>query len=407
MKKIFRLICLLMIFAAFCGCSKNINNSEATDVINELTKEYEKKTVVDFGDTVYNFKTDSQNCFDPQMREIVSVNSGYYFFIHDKKANCWLKYYDKNSNTCIPVCQRVDCNHDNDNCDSVFLKEENITNADGRLWYYKDMLYYISTEIHDNCIDYNLNSITLDGSKRTKICTLYSSFFYDSKAMGMQMLVHRGEVYYSMSGTEISYLYKRSLSDIDSEIEICRCSGFYTGIYNMQGYGDGICFQCYYYEDEPKDEYDIKEKVFYYNSNTEEISFLSDDILGLYSLADYGILYSNGTDMMYLGFDNYESKVFIKDCVSTSSFDGKYIYVDNIDEIEIDIADKQKRAINIYDIAGNLVDSITLENNSLPSAFGDEDYLFQYFLDEYDDYVLCSFDKSQIGTGKHEWNKIK
>ena len=396
-----------MLLTAFCSCSKDANHDDASNQINELTQEYEQKTDIEFGNTTYNFATDAQNCFYVQTRNFAAANTGYYYFDYDNEYNCWLKFYDKSANKALPVCQRIDCTHDTTDCDSFFANDEDVTETDGRLWYYDGKLYYVSKQYADNTIDYILNSINLDGSIRTKVCKICTLNNSDKGIMSPEVLIHRGIVYYSLSNAEISYLYKIDLNNTDTSTEICRCSGFYTGIYNMQGYGDGICFQCYYYAEETSDENDFSEKVFYYNNNTNELSFLTDDILGLYSLADNGIVYSNGTDMMCRSFEDNSSLVLINDCISVPSYDGKYIYLDNINEIETEITDATQRAISVYDTNGNLIDTIALENNMIQSDFGDADYLLQYFIDDSDNCVLYVFDKNQIGTEKHDWIKVE
>ena len=63
------------------------------------------------------------------------------------------------------------------------------------------------------------------------------------------------------------------------------------------------------------------------------------------------------------------------------------------------------------DLEGNLVDSIQVVS-SQDSIFGDENYLFQMFdlnedlSEKADMAVIKAFDKSQIGTGKHEWIEL-
>ena len=55
------------------------------------------------------------------------------------------------------------------------------------------------------------------------------------------------------------------------------------------------------------------------------------------------------------------------------------------------------------DIDGAYIDTISLSGYDCSPIFGDRDYLFFYFNDD----NISMLDKSQIGTGKHEWVEVK
>ena len=76
------------------------------------------------------------------------------------------------------------------------------------------------------------------------------------------------------------------------------------------------------------------------------------------------------------------------DGVVKSSYDGRYIYIDNFSE--------ENRKVYIYDTSGNYVDEISIEQRGADVCFGDDRWLFVFGGKK------TVIDKSQIGTGRFD-----
>ena len=401
MKNIKIFTALLISLLIFTGCQKTSENKN----INELTDINITSTNLKFTNIEYNFNFDSQNYFDVQSRKFAAIDTGYYFLKFDENALYWIYYFDKATGSMLNVCQRTDCLHTDENCDAYF---GDLEIADGRIWYYNDNLYYVGWDSENDYAAYTLYSVSLDGSIRKKVCEL-CKIKYDSSQMAdtPEVTLHRGNIYYTCRDGSTSYLYRISMNGNGSIEELCRCSGYYSGIYNMQGYGNGIVFQCFYYKNESANDSDIRQQILYYDQDTENISLLVSNNLGLCSVANDCIIYSDGKDMLSYSLKDFTSRIFVSDTAATSSFDGNYIYLDNIWACNNDITDISERKISVYNLDGTLADTIELSGNVLDSDFGDKDYLFQESMDENYNFTTWIFDKSQIGTGEHKWIELK
>lgn len=395
-KQIFLTIALISAFI-LSGCQNGIKENgqdggNTTDVseINEIDRN------IDFGDITYNSNTDIQNYYQ-YFNEAVSYNIGYYIFENLKSGNRLLEYFDRQTGVILPVCSKADCKHEDESCDAVFSYE-----FDGYLSYYNGNLYTVFSEWNDDMtLTRTLYKISLDGSRREKLfdlSTLGASGEFQGVS-GTEFKIHRGYVYYAYTDGDTSHLFVRKLDDDKEAVEICRCSGLYSLISDMMGYGDGIMFQTYTYND--ADGADVCGKIIYYNQGSGQLSLIFEGNLGSFAIYDNGIVYFDGKDIKMLDLSDYESEVLAEECRGYPSYDGKYIYVDNIWECECE-DDLSKRKIDVYDMAGRLVDSISLPDNSWETGFGDEYYLFQRF----DEGEMYAFDKSQIGTGSYEWTLL-
>lgn len=393
-----KFICIVLVFVlTVYGCQMNSENNAGSreKAVIELSEISEVSKNINFGDIEYNLEYDNLNCFAVMLRNFAATGTGYYFFDMNEDASFKLMYYDKAQSMCVPVCQRSDCEHDDVECDAYF------ENTDGRIWYYDEAVYYMDFMVENGTITYILYKASPDGSVRSKVCELYTEDYdINQPSLSPELAIHRGYIYFSCSNREISYMFKLDVNGKGEPEEICRCSGYVTGIYNMQGYGDGVMFESFCYKEETSDEYNVEQKILYYSQDTEEISLLVDDNLGVYAVTKDSIIYSDSKDMFMYSLKDYTVKTLVKDEVDTVSYDGQYIYLDNIGE------DINRRKIDVYSADGTCIDTIDMSGNEMDSNFGDESYLFQYVMED-QDFAIYALDKSQLGSGSHEWIKVK
>ncbi len=404
MKKILILFCaMLMLLLALCSCSESLNIDKKKEAV-DLTQLKEINKDIDFGDINPNIDTDSQNYFITN--SIVSVETGYYYSIVNENNDDILMYYDKDSGISLPVCQRTDCKHIDTSCDACFTSDMYCDEFEEEMWYYNNELYYLSSEKNDESITFILNTLSMDASTRTtvkEVCTLY----YDGGSIVSPVVtLHRGYMYYIVSDGEGVSLYKSTLDKDDEPEELCRCDGFYTEVAGVQGFGDGIIFECMYCEEETENILDIQGKIFYYNQNTEEISLITEGIIGGFAVTEDSIVYTDRKDTLMYNISDGVTKILVKDRVADAIYDGKYIYLDNVRGCMMGVTDWSDRKIAVYKTDGTYVDAISPCVNDGISLYGDEDYFFMKCRNADGEYNVYMFDKSQIGIGKHEWMEL-
>lgn len=391
---------ILILVLTFCGC-KTENDDVAGEEVFDLSNLTEIAEDIDYGDTTYNMQTDSQNYFGTQTNTIAKANNGYYKWeysnatVYNGTADMFLIYYDGQSGSAIPVCSRIDCLHNTSDCDAAY--NENLNS----LCYYDGYLYSIFMEWSQEdemLTDCWLYRISLDGSKREKVKYLYS--YRSDGEFGSTTLpelqIHRGYAYYSYTNNSVSYL---SMCDIENGYaikQICKCSGLYSVICSVRGYGEGVVFESFYYNNENGD--DLSSKIVYFNPKTEKINLLYEGMIGTSAIADGNIILTDGKDMFKLNLDDFSVEKFIEDCSGNPSYDGENIYIDNSFQFD----DYSDHKVYVYNIIGELIDTIDLSGVTSTSEFGDDKYLFQRF----DDGHMYILDKSQIGTGSHEWIEL-
>lgn len=361
---------------------------------------------------------DGQEYFSPYERVITETEDGYYYFDYSYRYSknldslVYLMFFDKKIQKSVPVCNLADCTHEkgNEECNAQFLNQiekEESTELPRALWYYDGNLYtvLISTKDGSNTYNYDLYQISPDGSKRTKYTELYT--LYSENGISLpEAFFHRGYVYYRITDTDgFQSLYKvkvekgaepELLTKLDDENKI---------ISKFQIYKTGITYLQFSYTDESSD-YSIK----YYDESTGKITTLLDgeDIV-MYTFVDDRIYYVFHNKVYLYDLESKEkTAIFEADDYLYISYDGKYLYA----EVQtFSLKDYSKHYIYVLDLEGNLIDTIQAPS-SQNCYFGNEDYLFQMFdlnenLKGSSDMPLVKvFDKSQIGTGNHEWIEL-
>lgn len=168
LKRLIVSVCLVLIIGNITGCSKNI----------------------DYGE-VYNYETDYQysyNCSVVSWRDIQSDGTGQYIY-----KNNYIYYYDMNSKTFAPLCNKANCLHDKETEDNkktecnAYASEGaydygNVINTNTNIQYYDGYIYYVRAN--------SLYRVKKDGSKKDKI------FTSEEELPVNYWLLHRGVFYY-------------------------------------------------------------------------------------------------------------------------------------------------------------------------------------------------------------------
>jgi len=383
------LVILICTVILLCGCQSSTKDNSDTD-FDPLLK---KSTNIDFGDTTYNIETDSQNYFDVFTRHITASVDGFFLFRWKPKAKI-LSFVSKDTKEYTPVCSRVDCSHNSDTCDAAFSGLVYINYYDGSLYAVKDE----KDKNNPGYVYFNLYKISCDASVYEKeFEMMYAKV---NECIAPYYIIHRGYVYYVAESGGDFCLYEYNLQSKDKKL-LYRASDekMLAFIGSMQGYGDGIFFSEVSGENE-------RIKVIYYSQKNGEFYEITDGMTSAnFALTGDGIVYYDGNCIKKVSFATLKETTFAESERVTVSYDGRYVYADNYLSCSQDAenADYSNRKINVYDIDGAYIDTISLSGYDCSPIFGDRDYLFFYFNDD----NISMLDKSQIGTGKHEWVEVK
>ncbi|MBQ9886037.1 MAG: hypothetical protein IJM37_04145 [Lachnospiraceae bacterium] len=364
------------------------------------------KTDSEFNNNDFSWKNmqlgyDAQPYFTSIIQDFVKTEDGYHYFDRtSENANKILMFFDKHLKKAVPVCNKANCSHFSDDieCDAVFEATEPVN----CLTYYDKNLYSCIDTFDSNEAVYKtcIYRISPDGSKREKFIDLFSG-----NIEGISVFYHRGYAYAALNvGNDKLEFYKTKLEKGAKPELIKSFDGYDITFYDFSPYKNGIAFIYMGFQDSNYEE--IDNKILYYNPETGEISELLKDIhADSFRVVDDCIYYTNGKTLYeYDMVSNTQKELYGFDNNVFLSFDGKYIYgdtrVSGLDDIS-------KHYVYVLDTNGKLVDSISIPSDFL-CYFGDEDYLFQLVdmdndFNMLDESVIKAFDKSQIGTGKHEW----
>lgn len=385
-------MCITLIL---CSCQSDNNEEVYVENYEELIQVSKD---IDFGDTSYNIETDSQNYYNFNDRQCAAVRDGYYTFKILDNLDLQLVFIDRDTLKSIPVCSKADCMHDGIECDAYFDESVYLLN------YYDGSLYTILGDRNENVITYYLYRISLDGSVRQKAFDIYSAD--ETGSVYPKFIIHRGYVYCFYENGEDYHMAKIDV-DGDNLHDIYSIDSEMGKLYNINGYGDGVLF-C--------DRSNINEtysyRMLYYSETSDEVYEIADNIYWQYAATENGIVYTDGSDIYIVNTADMTREIFIEDISGMVSikYDGKYLYIDNVGVLwnfeELEKSDYSSRKIDVYDLNGNLIDTIPVANQGRDAEIGDEEYIFLTF-SENGSSTKKAFDKSQIGTGNHEWREIE
>ena len=374
------LILLITLLAFFAGCGESINKDDKPEDLISVNG-------IHFGDTKYNVSTDMDNCFG-YLNVYTKSETGYYNFDMNNSGKILL-YMDRELDKVVPVCSRINCTHDNLDCDAVFSE-----------FIYPEVIYnegYIYTEMIEeaedkNMMDFYLYKVSADGSKREKVFKMYT--YLKNASIIPSVYIHRGCVYYLLTETDNVSLYKKDLKKGEPEL-IYKYKGEFSDICNIKGYGEGIFFS--------RSQDGVSYQIAYHSCIDNKTYDIVGDSCWSYAITDDFIY--------YISPDGQLNKMSLKDLKTQAlmdnlsrsdelSTDGKYLYIDNYNESSMQ--NFKDRKIDVYTLGGEKVDTIDLDKQYSTCDFGDENYMFFGFNDGTKKY----FDKSQIGIASHEWKML-
>ncbi len=325
---------------------------------------------------------------------LVTDGSGYYQFYGST-----LYYYDSASGQYVVVCSKPDCKHitDVDEGDSdcnAFFPNTTFYNDKGYA-YYDESIYLLGKSSGDDAKSVSLYKISKDGSEREEVCKLFSTS--DINTVGC-FTVHRGYAFWTLFPEGSTQIYSMKLDDTDSITTVYESEGYAPYILGLTGSGDYMYFE---YEDSTDETYEEFTSTMYrVKLGTGEV----EEILEI----DNGDVVVVGSKIYYLSGGQYLYSYDMEDKTTTELYeltnsealllsDNEYLYLSNWDNV----ADSDEYVVNVLTFDGELVDSLEISDCDFLIG-GDSNNLFIDTTSR----QLSVFDKSQIGTGEHQWSAV-
>lgn len=383
MKKIKSAICILAIIVivlSLFGCSKNKIFINTEQNAND-----------------YIIDEDSQNYLD-LYANMAMTDDGYYFI-----NNNHLYFFDKESKETTLVCNRINCEHNEDKCTAFFSM---LNFYPVQLAYYNNSLYLLGWETEGANIHHNyIYQISLENFKRKK-----AAFLYDSNGMdSIVFILHRGYVYFTYGNSAMKEskmtLYRTKLGNIkNNTVEtIFEFTAIGSDIFGLSACGNNIFFTTASYEDTDGNGYktslnsiDIHTLESQTLLDNNQYSYFADDQYIYYEKDQNTVnrinLYTN--DDMF--FCNIDGPCYI-------SADDNYLYFDNQQAMFIDACITDRKITVIDKRTGKFIASVIPKNKDDECLFGGNDFIFFKEITNEGLQKYYSIDKTKITQNKIDY----
>ncbi len=354
------LVCMALLFMTGC------QNKEMND---------NKWNQIDYGDEFVP-EVDDQFLNDG-MRATVVTDKGYYILTEG-----YLQFYDKETGKLVPLCGRIDCSHDSDECNAKIDDKGMLI---GDICQYKGWIYFIYQSFDG---DFILERISTDGSKREEVENLFKS---KGEEPGVHLMAHRGCLYFVLEwykGDREKHpaeLYRKDLEGESRAKKVFEYNGYVVLFALLQGWRNEVTFTC----DEIVDmDEPLEYRYTHYSYNiltgetkklpavddgtVNEVTLLTRDAeASYYSHLDHGLVKVT---------EEGNQNLYIPDIVNHALIycDGSRFYYDNLLDVEDDNLEARRR-IWIVDKEGK-EKVVMSEEDGLEGRFmgGDGDTVFTY-----------------------------
>lgn len=353
-------------------------------------KIYQSKMIWDVGENTEKELREYQNYWLCDS-SVLKAEKGYYFLVDDKKTTYQhICYWDGKSKNYDIVCEKANCKHDSDSCAACL--NDNASN----IQYSNGYIFYVDIDNKDNTYLYRMDS---DGTNKKSMLKIADA---DMHVIDKGVFVHSNNVFVKrLMLTDDGYagdILHYDMSERKPKMqEVCK----YEEVEQI------------YIEDIHKDKLlyvALEEKgicIYEYNMKNKK-SYLVESInttFGSVKYAGKAIVYSTDKGIIMLKDGNPENKIQLTDGnVESVSFDGRYIYVDNVPMFFMtENEESKKHCVTVFDENGKKIYTIDMPLGSVEKNqmcyFGDTNMLFVRGFDSNEIIVL---DKSKLDEGKWE-----
>jgi len=321
---------------------------------------------------------ESQSYFSAGNHNVAKGEHGYYFL---SNLSMNIMYFDTESLTSFPLCGKADCKHDDYTCNSYLGVATHIPYT---IYYYKSYIYIV--KISDgNAV---LERINADGSARQELGIICPN--NDDNNIGL--VFHGDSVYVfdcahqTYSDTDYTEVIRKISLDGDSEGNIFEYTGTNITILTGKSYGNKLFFQTRKVTKDANNNLTGSYLgLFAYDYTTQETVQVLDSNISSYSVdVKNSIIYYfiEGDGLYKYSITTKENiKIFEADEETGScklSYDGRYIYMDNIYWCRTQKATLQKKLPQkcwVIDSDGSNINTINCDG-VFTVYYGDEDFMF-------------------------------
>lgn len=376
-KKFILILISVILVSSLFGCSANqlIINTEQNDenyVVNE--------------DCQYYFELYSN---------MAMTDDGYYF-INENRLN----FFDKESHETVIVCNKVNCEHNNDNCTAYF---STFNFYPLQLTYYNNSLFLIGWDTEGANIHHNyIYQISLDNFKRKKSAFLYNSNGADAIAF----ILHRGYIYFTYGNNAMkeskTTLYRTQLGNIKNNTAeaVFEFSAIGSDIFGLSAYGNNVFFTTASYTDENGNGYNTSLNSI--NIHTLESKVILEKNQYSYFAEDNYVYYEKDKNTVNkINLDTNEETFFCNiDGPCYISADDNYLYFDNQQAMYIDESITNRKIFVIDKKSGELMYSVSPKKSNDECLFGWNDFMFFKAITEDGLQKYYSVDKTKFNQNK-------
>ncbi len=330
----------------------------------------------------YEFNNEESQFY--MAKNTAAAENGYYYISNspvNKEDYDFIYFYDMKNQTSLPLCSKLNCEHDSENCNAYITDDECAGNC---IWYYKERLYMVErTAEKDLLVSYDKNG--RDKKTQAELSVGGGTVRKGSKVTG-------GRLYYSMSDGDKLSVYSVSLTEKEAPKQIMDYGIDYkyrvkldlyatdNGLYIQYMGADYINeWDCIY------DYYDIEsvEIKNCYNSKENEL-----DVRGkIETKSGFDNIFYKDNSVYFVSVDgaefiinrlNFDTKkceeVYVLDTseyneseswVSFKGYDGTYMYI--YEQIDPRYKRNHDGAVgddlHVVDVNGKLVDKLHFERN--------------------------------------------
>ena len=323
-KRIKSVIILFVTFGLMTGCGKE----GKTENVSEAQK------VID--DTQHNYLEEAK---------FARIEGGCYAMYFDT-----LYFYDEKSGKSVPVCNKPDCKHEEDDpeCDAYMDGAWKIVSEHGKLYTIK-----MQDREEKGYYDMDLLQMDRDGRNREKLYTLKTIYEpqdeeINASANGYDFAILDGAIYYSFDNWDLqkkntTTLCKRALQKDAKEEVVYQSEGYAIHLSDLRKWENEIYFSEYGYQqkDGKKPYYDLRKL----DENSGKTEIVLENFWGNYTkIGD--LIYAGNRETKQIAAYNEKTKEK-KDVIQPHDWkndmlysDGEYLYLHNDETGDITVYQK-------------------------------------------------------------------
>lgn len=379
MKKIMLLIITVFLALNFTGCVSQ--ETKKGTVSENVRVEDICDTTVSIDDIKFYELEDSQSYWNVFTHSVARGEYGYYYATFGGNGSTFLGYVDDENYECIPLCNKAQCAHNDENCDAVFKGYMQ------SVWYYKDFLYLIKYNNEGKAV---LVQVKPDGTERKELFEIGNIPVDSSNTYNLAFCNDCVYIYDRTGNCRLSepmQINIRKISLDKKTDENIITSDESNVIFDaVKSYGGNIFFiySNTEYNRETGQNVTTSDGLYYYSG--DKIGKIIDK-----NISDYSIDVDNKIIYYYVineGLYKYELQSKNEELIYKSernsslcqvSFDGEYLYLDNRRWCSFAMTSEFVPELWVLDTEGDIINVLhTGEANN--TFFGDKDnILFEVY----------------------------